>query len=196
MWDGLINRRDLRNSMVPSEGRSSCQLAQWLCACAGLVPHCKGLGCATLMDLSCSVAAAQGFQEGTIRFPPTFKFLPGSSAYSEMRVPSWTDRILWKVRSGPQQQQQQLEPQPQLSWVNGEGSMTEGSTAPAPVPPCVSQLYYTSVPDITSSDHKPVIAGFQLGVVGEEEEEQRSTHSSDESDDEGLNAKRSRCCFM
>jgi hypothetical protein len=137
---------------------------------------------------------AQGFQEGRIRFPPTFKFLPGSSAYSEKRVPSWTDRILWKVRSGPGQQQQlEEEQQQQLSWVSGQVSRTNGGV-PGP-PPCVTQLYYTSVPEVTSSDHKPVIAGFEVCVVGAEEEESEE-HKSTQSDDEGVDANRSRCCFM
>lgn len=139
---------------------------------------------------------AQGFQEGRISFPPTFKFLPGSSAYSEKRVPSWTDRILWKVRSSPRQQQQsqqQLgdEQQQQLSWVSGPASMTDGGM---PEPPRVAQLYYTSVPEVISSDHKPVIAGFEVSVVGAEEED--SEHRSTQSDDEGVTAQRSRCCFM
>lgn len=166
---------------------------------------------------SCRCNPPQGFQEGRIRFPPTFKFLPGSSAYSEKRVPSWTDRILWKVRSSravaPPQQQQQAQPeqQPQLSWVSGDGSMNDSSGAlPQSDPPSVSQLYYTSVPDITSSDHKPVVAGFEVGLVlgGEREQSQQlllqraSTGSSRSDDDggeeqeEGLRMKHGRCCCI
>ena len=179
----------------------------------------------------------QGFQEGQIRFPPTFKFLPGSSAYSEKRVPSWTDRILWKVRSRqqpaslpqqqqqpslPQQQQQPSLPQqqqqqpslpqqppqqllqsqpsePQMSWVSGDGSIGDSSMF---VPPSVCQLYYTSVPEIITSDHKPVISGFVIAAIGEEDEEEEEEaarlgdESSDDQDDEGRNARRSRCCMM
>lgn len=36
----------------------------------------------------------QGFHEQVIMFPPTFKYKPGSTQYSEKRIPSWTDRIL------------------------------------------------------------------------------------------------------
>lgn len=46
-------------------------------------------------------AAFRGFSEAPIRFPPTFKFDPGSSEYdtsAKQRVPSWTDRILYKSR--------------------------------------------------------------------------------------------------
>jgi hypothetical protein len=100
-----------------------------------------------------SFIPVQGFQEGKIHFPPTFKFTPGTSQYSEQRVPSWTDRILWKVRV-PQ------------SWE-------EDVMAPS-----VAQTYYTSVPEVTSSDHKPVVAGFEVQLTATEvpcvEAEQRS----------------------
>lgn len=87
-------------------------------------------------------SAVQGFQEGKIHFPPTFKFLPGTSQYSEQRVPSWTDRILWKVR-------------PSEPWADS-------------VAPTVEQAYYSSVPEMTSSDHKPVVAGFDLLLTAAE----------------------------
>ena len=44
--------------------------------------------------------AFNGFQEAAIHFPPTFKFDPGTNDYdssSKQRVPSYTDRILYKV---------------------------------------------------------------------------------------------------
>lgn len=39
------------------------------------------------------------YLEGDISFPPTYKFDKGTNNYdssSKMRIPSWTDRILWK----------------------------------------------------------------------------------------------------
>lgn len=45
------------------------------------------------------------YQEGTIRFPPTYKYNKGSKtvkgamSYDKQRVPSWCDRILWKSKS-------------------------------------------------------------------------------------------------
>ena len=41
------------------------------------------------------------FEEGPITFPPTFKYDPGTDHYdtsTKQRVPSYTDRILFKVR--------------------------------------------------------------------------------------------------
>lgn len=43
------------------------------------------------------------FEEGTINFPPTFKYDPGTDHYdtsSKQRVPSYTDRILFKSKRG------------------------------------------------------------------------------------------------
>jgi Endonuclease/Exonuclease/phosphatase family len=40
-----------------------------------------------------------GYTEAEILFPPTFKLVPGYLAkYSEKRIPSWTDRILYKTK--------------------------------------------------------------------------------------------------
>ncbi|KAI8462959.1 MAG: hypothetical protein J3K34DRAFT_372915, partial [Monoraphidium minutum] len=63
-------------------------------------------------------AVFQGYHEGRLHFPPTFKFVPGGSQYSQQRVPSWTDRV--------------------------------------------TQLYYDSVRNVVTSDHKPVVAGFEV----------------------------------
>lgn len=71
----------------------------------------------------------QEFQEGNIQFPPTFKYDLGSDRYdtsSKKRIPSWTDRILWRVRC--------------------EGGV--------PGPVAVEQLQYNHVPEVNCSDHK------------------------------------------
>lgn len=42
----------------------------------------------------------KGYSEGTITFKPTYKYDVGSSNYDtsyKVRVPSWTDRILFKT---------------------------------------------------------------------------------------------------
>ncbi|KAK9838926.1 hypothetical protein WJX74_006037 [Apatococcus lobatus] len=71
----------------------------------------------------------QDFQEGDIQFPPTFKYDLGSDRYdtsSKKRIPSWTDRILWRLRCEP--------------------------GMPGPV--SVEQLQYNHVPEVDCSDHK------------------------------------------
>jgi inositol polyphosphate 5-phosphatase INPP5E len=44
--------------------------------------------------------AFRNFEEGMIAFPPTFKYDFGGDVYdtsAKQRVPSWTDRVQWKV---------------------------------------------------------------------------------------------------
>ena len=43
----------------------------------------------------------RGFQESEILFQPTYKYVPGTLNFdpTNQRVPSYTDRILWKERS-------------------------------------------------------------------------------------------------
>lgn len=70
--------------------------------------------------------AMQGFQEGLLKFMPTFKFDFGTDTYdtsSKQRIPSWTDRILWKC----------------------------GRDMP---PSAVQQLDYDSLRDVRDSDHR------------------------------------------
>jgi len=45
-----------------------------------------------------SMEVLQGFSEGDITFAPTFKFIEGTNNYClrESRVPSYTDRVLYK----------------------------------------------------------------------------------------------------
>jgi phosphatidylinositol-bisphosphatase len=47
-------------------------------------------------------AAFQGFIEGQLNFPPTYKFQPGTDLYErraekKLRAPAWCDRVLWKT---------------------------------------------------------------------------------------------------
>ena len=44
----------------------------------------------------------QGYKEGELTFPPTFKFDPGTDVYdssAKSRIPSWCDRVLWRCNS-------------------------------------------------------------------------------------------------
>ena len=43
----------------------------------------------------------QGFVEGPITFPPTYKFQQGTDIYErrkekKLRAPAWCDRVLWR----------------------------------------------------------------------------------------------------
>ena len=43
----------------------------------------------------------KGFVEGSLTFPPTYKYDAGTDVFDtspKQRVPSWTDRILYKAR--------------------------------------------------------------------------------------------------
>jgi len=44
-----------------------------------------------------STRAFEFFNEAPITFPPTFKFKVGTNQYNTKRIPSWCDRILWRV---------------------------------------------------------------------------------------------------
>jgi len=85
----------------------------------------------------------QGFQEGVLKFPPTYKFIPGTDEYDQrpekkLRCPSWTDRILYRSK-----------------------------------PICkIEQIEY-NCGNLTLSDHKPVYALFstELAIINEETRE-------------------------
>lgn len=41
-----------------------------------------------------------GFEEGEIKFPPTYKYKNGTNEYDDKeRTPGWTDRILYKSKN-------------------------------------------------------------------------------------------------
>ncbi|XP_064648696.1 uncharacterized protein LOC135500904 isoform X2 [Lineus longissimus] len=87
-------------------------------------------------------AIFDGFNEGAISFPPTYKFDPGSNLYDtsvKQRKPAWCDRVLWKVKTDPE------------NLVNFE----------------VKQLLYSSFPCQQMSDHKPVSSELEVLVLKE-----------------------------
>ncbi|QDZ19549.1 inositol polyphosphate phosphatase [Chloropicon primus] len=76
------------------------------------------------------------YVEGGINFLPTYKFDNGTDNYdtsSKQRVPSWTDRILWKVCDGGAAQNVEV-----VLWL------------------------YDAVRGMKSSDHRPVIGVFDV----------------------------------
>ncbi|XP_046966101.1 inositol polyphosphate 5-phosphatase K-like isoform X2 [Vanessa cardui] len=74
------------------------------------------------------------FMEPEIRFPPTYKFHMGTDDYDLKRKPSWTDRILYKVIA----------------------NNYENITLRADL------VSYHHIPHYTVSDHKPVVAQFNI----------------------------------
>ena len=79
----------------------------------------------------------QGFQEGPLHFPPTYKYQPGTDLYEsrqdkKLRAPAWCDRVLWRV-------------------------------APEEQAAAVELLHYGRA-EVNCSDHKPVRAFFQCNV--------------------------------
>ncbi|XP_045497660.1 inositol polyphosphate 5-phosphatase E [Colias croceus] len=98
-------------------------------------------------------AAFRDFREAPIRFPPTYKYDPGSQKFdtsSKQRVPAYTDRILFKAKC-----------------------MTTNTSAPfaglrrvstVPVTSGLKCLAYNSVQSICTSDHKPVWGLFSAAL--------------------------------
>lgn len=85
------------------------------------------------------------FQEGPLRFPPTYKFDKNSDNYDtseKKRKPAWTDRILWRLKRQPH-----------------AGSYTPKLPAPNF---SLSLKSYISHMMYTISDHKPVSGTFDL----------------------------------
>ncbi|KAM9360666.1 inositol polyphosphate 5-phosphatase K [Symphorus nematophorus] len=99
-----------------------------------------------------SETVLEGFQEGPLKFPPTYKFDVGTNTYDtsgKKRKPAWTDRILWRLRAT-------APAGPALS-AGKRGSMS-GLTSGTKV----TQHYYRSHMEYTVSDHKPVSSIFTL----------------------------------
>ncbi|XP_053466504.1 inositol polyphosphate 5-phosphatase K isoform X3 [Ictalurus furcatus] len=93
----------------------------------------------------------EGFQEGPLKFPPTYKFDVGTNTYDtsgKKRKPAWTDRILWRMR-----------PMALASNVSKRSSVSGLTTGTR-----VTQHFYRSHMEYTVSDHKPVSSIFTLQV--------------------------------
>ncbi|KAG8310932.1 synaptojanin-1 [Homalodisca vitripennis] len=82
----------------------------------------------------------KNFLEGSITFPPTYKYDLFSDDYDtseKCRAPAWTDRVLWKRRK-------QI-PESDSEWSSG-------------------QLVYYGRSELKQSDHRPVIAIIDVDV--------------------------------
>lgn len=77
----------------------------------------------------------EGFEEGILNFPPTYKYQPGTDIYEQrpekkLRAPAWCDRILWQAQE----------------------------------PAHVQQLTYKRSEKPNFSDHKPVLSTMRFTV--------------------------------
>ncbi|KAI7793043.1 putative phosphatidylinositol 4 [Triplophysa rosa] len=100
-----------------------------------------------------SESVLEGFMEGPLNFPPTYKFDVGTHTYdtsTKKRKPAWTDRILWRLRrtGSPVPSHNSALQRGLTSWLGGATR--------------VSQQFYRSHMGFTISDHKPVSALFSL----------------------------------
>lgn len=95
----------------------------------------------------------EGFIEGPLHFPPTYKFDVGTNTYdtsAKKRKPAWTDRILWRLRrtGSPVPTHNAALQRGLTSWLGGATKVTQHA--------------YRSHMCYTISDHKPVSAVFSL----------------------------------
>ncbi|XP_042158166.1 inositol polyphosphate 5-phosphatase K [Oncorhynchus tshawytscha] len=100
-----------------------------------------------------SESILDGFLEGPLKFPPTYKFDVGTHTYdtsSKKRKPAWTDRILWRLRctGSPVPTHNAALQHGLTSWLGGATKVVQHS--------------YRSHMGYTCSDHKPVSAVFSL----------------------------------
>ncbi|XP_071379252.1 phosphatidylinositol 4,5-bisphosphate 5-phosphatase A [Centroberyx affinis] len=99
-----------------------------------------------------SETVLEGFLEGPLKFPPTYKFDVGTDTYDtsgKKRKPAWTDRILWRLRATASSG---------LSPNTGKRGSISGLTSGTKV----TQHCYRSHMEYTVSDHKPVSSIFTL----------------------------------
>ncbi|KIV78184.1 hypothetical protein, variant 2 [Exophiala sideris] len=85
------------------------------------------------------------YREGRVKFLPTYKYDIGTDQFDssdKQRIPAWTDRILWKV--------------------NHKGNLVQGGEV---LGTQMKQLEYDSVMSLRFSDHRPVYAIFEMGIL-------------------------------
>ncbi|XP_048100165.1 LOW QUALITY PROTEIN: phosphatidylinositol 4,5-bisphosphate 5-phosphatase A [Alosa alosa] len=101
-----------------------------------------------------SETVLEGFHEGPLKFPPTYKFDVGTNTYDtsgKKRKPAWTDRILWRLRATAP---------PVVG--NSKRHSLSGLSSGLSSGTRVTQHFYRSHMEYTCSDHKPVASIFTL----------------------------------
>eukprot|EP00276_Gloeochaete_wittrockiana_P003554 CAMPEP_0184658458 /NCGR_PEP_ID=MMETSP0308-20130426/25471_1 /TAXON_ID=38269 /ORGANISM="Gloeochaete witrockiana, Strain SAG 46.84" /LENGTH=566 /DNA_ID=CAMNT_0027097447 /DNA_START=81 /DNA_END=1781 /DNA_ORIENTATION=+ len=101
-----------------------------------------------------------GFEEGDILFRPTYKFADGSDEYdpsAKRRIPAFTDRILYRDR----ERHSHSHNHPQ-----GNGHARRKN---------IKLLRYDSLPEVRTSDHRPVFAIFSVAFETAPKEDDIST---------------------
>ncbi|XP_015588622.1 inositol polyphosphate 5-phosphatase E isoform X1 [Cephus cinctus] len=96
-------------------------------------------------------AVLRGFEEAPITFPPTYKYDPGTQNFdssSKQRTPAYTDRILFKGKGHNKGY---------ISRVSYDNANSQKDGA-------LECLIYDSVPNICTSDHKPVWGVFKTTI--------------------------------
>ncbi|XP_047125274.1 synaptojanin-1 isoform X1 [Hydra vulgaris] len=98
--------------------------------------------------------------EGTINFPPTYKYDLFSNDYDtseKMRTPAWTDRVLWRrkkydVESEDESDEDDIPPDWKVSKDDSTDTFNPGN------------IVYYGRAELKTSDHRPVIAVIDIEV--------------------------------
>lgn len=110
----------------------------------------------------------EGFHEGLLNFPPTYKYIRTTDEYDrrpekKVRCPSWCDRVLWRTTASQEQERLAFaDPNDQfISRVRSAGSSI--SCGPGLPLPCENiGLMCYSRGNSSISDHKPVYASLNV----------------------------------
>ncbi len=117
----------------------------------------------------------RGFSEGRIAFPPTYKFDKNSDVYDtskKARTPSWTDRVLFKSKYPLTLKLNRSAAAAAAADGDGVGD-GDGENVVCCLRQCLlfhsrhcsfDVLRYESLRDIRTSDHRPVVAVFNISL--------------------------------